>query len=98
MIAAVTAGALIGAGLFVLAAWAWLQPGLAQQIRRLDTAHHATTPGTPHGTARRTARPRARRLGRHQPSGWHGGAPRRRPPWRRGRVRWRGGCARTSVS
>ena len=42
MIAAATAGALIGAGLFVLLAWARLRPSLAVQIRRLERANHPT--------------------------------------------------------
>ena len=48
MIPAATAGALVGAGLFVLLAWARLRPSLAVQIRRLERASHpASTAGTP---------------------------------------------------
>lgn len=40
MVSAATAGALIGAGLFLLVAWARLRPSLAEQLRRLERGGH----------------------------------------------------------
>lgn len=40
MVSAVTAGALIGAGLFLLLAWARLRPTLAEQLHRLERTSH----------------------------------------------------------